>query len=85
MSGLGLGCRFGRFVFPSVVPPSSFDIRVAVEVLGAFAGGPIVFVVSKLSMGPLSAWCLRRVCGVSVSISWAAVPGVPFVVACVTF
>ena len=58
---------------------------MAVEVLGALAGGPVVFVVSKLSMGPFSAWCLRRVCGMLVSISWVAVPGASFVVACVAF
>ena len=85
VSGLDLGSCFGRFVFPDVVPPSSFDIRMAAEFLEALAGGPVVFVVSKLLTGPFSAWGLRRVCGMLFSISWVAVPGASFVVACVAF
>ena len=85
VSGLDLGCRFGRFVFPDVVPPSPFDTRMVAEFLEALAGGPVVFVALKLSMGPFSAWRLRIVCGTLVSISWVAVPGASFVVACVAF
>ena len=85
VSDFGLGCRFGRLIFPDAVPPFSFDVRIAAEFLEALAGGPVAFGVSKVSTGPFSAWGLRRVCGILFSAFGVATPGASFVVACVAF